>query len=90
MSAVNQSFEIIRNSYPEIAKKLRLFWGHAEFSEVVQELLHEDDGATPEALPGAVIAALLAMRHAHNDHFPHFARQADSLWSVDSGDYAYA
>ena len=73
MNQANQSFEVVQNSYPEIAKKLRLFWGHAEFSELVQGALHDSHGQTPVDLPVPVIKALLTVQSWHDQHFPNFA-----------------
>lgn len=90
MSEVNQSLGIVQNSYPEMAKLLRLFWGHAEFSELMQGFLYGTCGHTPEVFSLAVITALLALQHCHDFHYPQFSIHAKSRCEENSRPAEYA
>lgn len=65
MSALQENYQLVLEAYPEIAKKIKIFWGNQEFTDLIDELLtntrgHQREGFPPQGgrfLPHAATAS---------------------------------
>lgn len=70
MSLLQQNYQVVVEAYPEIAKKIKLHWGHQEFTDLVHELLNETRGHGREGFPTHVVDAFLTLQQLHDQVFP--------------------
>ena len=90
MSEIKQSFRVVLNTYPDIAKKIKVFWGHKEFSELVHKLLHDTRGHTRAGFPMHVTEALLTLQQWHDYHRPQWSMQSGRNWPINSRQDSHA
>jgi hypothetical protein len=84
MSEVKQSLKVIADSYPEIARKIKLFWGAQEFTNLVCDLIYDTRGATRNGFAAEVITSLMTLKHWHDWHFPQFSSPKANNWKLNS------
>nr|WP_315495241.1 hypothetical protein [uncultured Rhodoferax sp.] len=73
-------FKTIDAAFPNIGKKIKLFWGHPEFVALMHELQH-DVGDRPRAgFPAEVLMAIHELSNDHDAIYPHLARKDANLW----------
>jgi len=72
------SYKVVADSYPDIGKKIQLFWGHQEFSDFAHVLLHDTRDHSRKGFPAEVVAALVDLQTLHNKVFPQFAEVSEA------------
>ena len=79
-------FKTVDEKFPQIGKKIKLFWGHPEFVALVYELQHDtgDRDRVRAGFPADVLMALHEMEIDHNMIWPHLARRDANIWTIDS------
>ena len=75
----NQDFILISESFPHIAKKLELFWGHPEFVALMDELQQNKRGEQRQGFPMDIARALNDLDSAHRLAFPQLTQKND-IW----------
>jgi hypothetical protein len=84
MSEVKQSLKVVSESHPEIAQKIKLFWGAQEFTNLVCDLIYDTRGATRNGFAVEVIASLMTLKYWHDWHFPQFVSPTANNWKLNS------
>jgi hypothetical protein len=76
-------FKAVNEKFPNIGKKISLFWGHPEFVTLIHELQHDTGDKLRVGFPAAVLVALHELEVDHNMIYPHLARQDKNIWTID-------
>ena len=76
MSALQDNYQVIVETYPDIAKKVKLFWGNQEFTDLLHDLLYNTRGNARDGFPLHVMTAFLELQEIHNKVFPQFAEKS--------------
>lgn len=75
-------FETVDKQFPNIGKKMKLFWGYPEFVTLMEEL-QSNDGDRPKAgFPAEVLLALHELASYHDNVYPELARKDRSIWNL--------
>lgn len=74
-------FVIVNEAFPSIGAKLKLFWGHPEFNELMDELLVYKRGAPREGFPANVLFALSTLESLHLVAHPGLVRKSSYIWN---------
>ena len=72
------SYKVVADAYPDIGKKIQLFWGHQEFSDLAHVLLNDTRDHSRKGFPAHVVAAMLELQALHNKVFPQFAEVSEA------------
>lgn len=75
MNDFQKNFKVIVDAYPVIAEKIKLFWGHQEFTDLVNDLLHNTRDNSRIGFPMQVTVALFDLQERHDRNFPHLAQK---------------
>ena len=75
-------FKLINAAFPSIGEKLKLFWGHPEFNQLIDELLVYKRGAPREGFPGDILFALSTLDSLHTAANPKLARKSSTVWNA--------
>ena len=75
-------FKLINAAFPAIGDKLKLFWGHPEFNQLMDELLVYKRGVPREGFPADVLFALSTLDSLHTAANPKLARKASTIWNT--------
>lgn len=73
----NPQFKVVQQSFERIADRLKLVWGHKEFRDYMDGLLHDTRDGTRKGFPAAVLFALHALSEEHDEKFPAFRAKGD-------------
>lgn len=73
-------YQLVNAAFPSIGAKLKLFWGHPEFNELMDELLVYKRGAPREGFPAEVLFALSTLESLHAGAFPTLAKKQSTIW----------
>jgi len=76
MSLLQENYQVIEDSYPEIGRKIKLFWGNQEFTDLMHELLTDTRGHVRTGFPCAVVNSFLKLQELHNTVFPQFSEKS--------------
>jgi hypothetical protein len=82
MIANISDFKLIDEAFPSIGAKLKLFWGHPEFIELMDELLVYKRGAPREGFPSKVLFALSTLESLHAIAHPKLAKKQTHIWNT--------
>ena len=74
-------FKLVNQAFPAIGAKLRLFWGHPEFQELMDELLVYKRGAPREGFPSDVLFALSTLESLHAMAHPTLVKKPPTIWN---------
>jgi hypothetical protein len=75
-------YKTVNDAYPNIGKKIRVFWGYPEFVALMREL-QTNDGERPKAgFPADVLLALHELATDHDHFYPQFAHRDRSIWDL--------
>ncbi len=72
MSVLQKNYQIIATAFPPIGEKIKLFWGHQDFTDLMQDLLYNTRGHSRMGFTLDVAAALLELQDLHDRTFPKF------------------
>jgi hypothetical protein len=84
-------YEVIENSpyyqtielgFPNIARKIKVFWGHPEFTKLLQDLQTDSSDKPRAGFPADVLLALSELQSIHDSTFPQHAPKDRSIWNV--------
>jgi hypothetical protein len=70
MSLLQENYDVIVEAYPDIAKKIKFFWGNREFTDLIDELLNDTRDHAREGFPKKVVNSLLTLQALHDQTFP--------------------
>jgi hypothetical protein len=70
MGVLQQKYQVVADSYPDIAKKIKLFWGYQEFTDLMHDLLQNTREHSRAGFPFHVVTAFLELQELHNRTFP--------------------
>jgi hypothetical protein len=76
-------FITVNEKFPNIAKKIKVFWGHPEFVTLMHELQHDTGGRLRAGFPSDVLMALHELESEHNQLWPQLARKDKNIWTID-------
>jgi hypothetical protein len=76
MSELQDTYQIVADAYPDIGKKIKLFWGNQEFTDLMYDLLNNTRGHLRDGFPFDVVTAFLKLQELHNRVFPQFAERS--------------
>lgn len=79
-------YKLIEKAFPSIGAKLKLFWGHPEFNQLMDELLVYKRGMPREGFPSDVLFALSNLESLHGMAHPKLVRKPADVWK--SGPFA--
>jgi len=74
-------FKVVNEAFPAIGAKLKLFWGHPEFNDLMDELLVYTRGAPREGFPSTVLFALSTLESLHAIAHPKLAKKHSGIWN---------
>jgi hypothetical protein len=76
-------FKVVNDKFPNIGKKIKVFWGYPEFVSLMHELQHDTGEKIRVGFPSDVLMALHELESDHNMIYPHLARKDKNIWTVD-------
>ncbi len=78
----SQYFKVVASSYPNIGKKIQLFWGYPEFVTLMHDLQQDSSDRPRVGFPADVLFALHELATDHDDIDPKLARKDTSVWNI--------
>jgi hypothetical protein len=73
-------YKVVNASFPNIGKKIALFWGHPEFVALMHELQHDISDRPRAGFPAEVLFALHALESKHDTLFPNLVKVSPDIW----------
>lgn len=70
MSILQDNYQVIAETYPNIAKKIKLTWGTQGLTDLVHELVNNTRDHGREGFPMKVLASLFKVQEVHDHVFP--------------------
>lgn len=77
----SEHFKVINEAFPNVGKKLMLFWGYPEFNTLIDSLIQNTRGCQRVGFPAHIFSALLSLDAAHAVAFPHLTRRSSKSLS---------
>ena len=77
------SFKKVNEKFPNVGKKIKVFWGYPEFVELVHELQQDSGDRLRVGFPPDVLMALHELETKHNKMWPQLARKDKNIWVID-------
>lgn len=85
ISALTQDFNylLVNSNHQHITKKLELFWGEPEFSDIIYSMLNDTRSDTRAGFSTPFVYSLLSLVTLHEFHFPELKKKSttDIDWS---------
>ena len=78
----SQYFKVVASAYPNIGKKIQLFWGYPEFVTLMHDLQQDSSDRPRVGFPAEVLFALHELANDHDDIYPKLARKDTSVWNI--------
>lgn len=75
-------FAVVEAKFPNIANKIRVFWGNPEFVSLMFELQQDSSDRPRAGFPFDVLMALQSLEQLHDVEFPHLKREIQSFWQT--------
>ena len=82
MSELQENHRAVANAFPIIGEKIKLFWGHQDFTDLMHDLLHNTRGNSRQGFKLDVAVALLELQELHDRVFPQFKEVSFSARSL--------
>ena len=76
-------FKTVNAKFPNIGRKIKVFWGHPEFVALMYELQHDTGDKIRVGFPADVLLALHELETDHNMIWPNLARKDKNIWTID-------
>jgi hypothetical protein len=83
VNQIQQTFNVIAEAFPSIARKIKLFWGHQEFTDLLHDLIHSTRDHSRTGFSLQVTSALLDMQEWHDRRFPQFSIRSANARTVN-------
>lgn len=74
-------FKVVQTAFPNIGKKIALFWGHPEFVALMHELQHDVSDRPRAGFPAEVLFALHSLEAKHDAQYPHLVKESPDIWA---------
>lgn len=78
----NADFAMVQAKFPNIANKIRVYWGNPEFVSLMFELQQDSSDRPRAGFPFEVLMALQSLELLHDLEFPHWKREIQSFWQT--------
>jgi len=78
MSDLQENYQLVAETYPEIAKKIKFFWGNQEFTDLMDDLLNNTRDHRREGFPLKVVASFIKLQQLHDQVFPTYTEKSCS------------
>lgn len=80
MSVLTEDFNylLISSNHLHISKKLELFWGEPEFTDLIYSMLNDTRSDTRAGFSTTIVYALLSLVSLHECTFPHLKKKSTS------------
>lgn len=75
-------YETIGLGFPNIAKKIQVFWGYPEFTKLMRDLQTDCSDRPRAGFPGNVLIALHELQTIHDIAYPQHALKDKSIWNI--------
>jgi hypothetical protein len=75
-------FKTVDTAFPNLGKKIKLFWGNPEFVTLANDLQHDSSDRPRAGFPSDVLFALHELEADHNAFYPHLARTDSNFWTM--------
>lgn len=75
-------FATIEFSFPNIARKIKVFWGNPEFTKLLQDLQTDSSDKPRAGFPADVLLALSELQSIHDSMYPQHAPKGNSFWNA--------
>lgn len=80
--ADDPNFKIIEAAFPQIARKIALFWGYAELVTYLRDLQGVADDRARTGFPSGVLFSIDQLAAQHDRQFPQLARINRDFWDI--------
>ncbi len=77
MSLLQTRYQIVADAYPDIARKIKVFWGYQEFTDLMHDLMQNTRDHERAGFPFHVVTAFLELQALHNQIFPAYAEKSN-------------
>jgi hypothetical protein len=77
MSLLQDNYQVIVESYPDIAKKIKLFWGSQEFTDLMHDLLNGTRDHNRAGFSRKIVGSLITLQDLHDRTFPAFTERSN-------------
>jgi hypothetical protein len=74
MSELQENYRVVANAFPTIGEKIKLFWGHQDFTDLMHDLLHSTRDHSRGGFKLDVALAFLELQALHDRVFPQFKK----------------
>ena len=75
-------FKTVDAAFPNLGKKIKLFWGNPEFVTLMHELQHDTSERPRAGFPADVLMAIHELSIDHDTIYPQLARRDANLWNL--------
>lgn len=76
------AFKTLAAGFPHIARRIALFWGHAELVAYLRELQGSHGELWRDRFTPEVLSAIAELEIAHDRAFPHLAHVDTDFWDT--------
>ena len=83
MNDLQKQLNTIADAYPVIGKKIELFWGHQEFTDLLRDLFHNSRDHIRDGFAVPVASALMDLQEEHDQQFPHLMHPTPNTRSLE-------
>lgn len=70
MSVFQKNYQVVVQTYPDIAKRFKMLWGSQAFTDFMHELLNDTRDHGREGFPKEVVVSFLKLQEVHDHLFP--------------------
>lgn len=75
-------FQVIDAAFPKIGHKIKVFWGHPEFTALMVELQTDSADRPRAGFPAEVLFAMHELQKDHDLGYPALAHLVNDPWSI--------
>jgi hypothetical protein len=76
MSVLQENYQRVADAYPDIARKIKCFWGNQEFTDLMVDLLTNTRDHQRVGFPLPVVASFIQLQQLHDQVFPKYAERS--------------
>ena len=75
-------FKVIAAAFPQIGNKIKVFWGHPEFTALMADLQTDSADRPRAGFPAEVLFAMHELQKDHDLGYPHLAQVVSDSWGI--------